>query len=143
MQEDKAPLFDAMDQLSMCLTILPPLLEGIAVKRDAARRAAQGGHSNATDLADHLVERGVPFREAHEQVGRLVRLAISETKSLEQLSLEQIRSIAPKAADDVHSCLTVGASLNRRDALGGTSPRRVKAALQAAANRLDSESSDH
>ena len=136
LQEDKRPLFDAMQELSICLRVLPPLLAGMKVNRPAAQAAAEGGFSNATDLADYLVEKGVPFREAHDLTGRLVRLAIQENRKLEELSLDQMQSVAPQVAKDVHVRLTVESSLKRRDAFGGTSPHRVDHALHDAAQQV-------
>jgi argininosuccinate lyase/amino-acid N-acetyltransferase len=130
MQEDKEPLFDAMEQLSLCLQILPPMLAGTKVHRERTRAAALGGYSNATDLADHLVRQGVPFREAHHQVGRIVRDAIEEHRNLDELPVEVLRRHAPKVGADVYTDLTVDASLRRRSVAGGTSPTSVESAIE-------------
>jgi argininosuccinate lyase/amino-acid N-acetyltransferase len=129
MQEDKEPLFDSMEHLSLCLRVLPPMLGGMRVNRERTMQAAAGGFSNATDLADYLVRAGVPFREAHHQVGRLVRTAIEEKKPLEGLSLETLQRHAPKVGGDVYTELTVGATLAKRAVEGGTSPKSVESAL--------------
>ncbi len=129
MQEDKVPLFDAMDELSICLRVLPPLLEGIEVRRAEARDAAIGDFANATELADHLVARGVPFRDAHHQVGRLVAEAIERGLPLEDLSLAEIRNHAPAADETVFVDLTVDAAIAKRNAPGGTAPAQVATRL--------------
>ena len=129
MQEDKVPLFEAMDELSICLRVLPPLLDGLSVRRDRARTAATGDFSNATELADHLARLGVPFREAHHQVGRLVAEAIKRRSTLEDLSIETIREHAPAATEQVFVDLRVDAAIARRGAVGGTAPDQVAARL--------------
>ncbi|MDZ4828781.1 MAG: argininosuccinate lyase [Phycisphaerae bacterium] len=129
MQEDKRPLFDAMDELSLSLRILPPMLAGTKVNRERTMAAALGGYSNATDLADYLVKQGVPFREAHHQVGRLVRSAIEEKLGLEELTVEALQQYAPKVGNDVYTALTVNASLRKRSTTGGTAPSSVESAL--------------
>lgn len=129
MQEDKVPLFDAMDELSICLRILPPLLQGVSVRRAPAESAATGDFSNATELADHLAREGVPFRDAHHQTGRLVAEAIELDRPLESLSIETIRTHAPAATESVFVDLTVDAALARRDAVGGTAPNQIEARL--------------
>jgi len=136
LQEDKEPLFLAMDHLSMCLRVVPKILDTLKVHRAVCERAAKGGYSNATDLADYLVAKGVPFREAHEQVGHAVRLAISAGLALEDLPLDQLRSACPKAGDDVRGALTLAAGMAKREVQGGTGPASVKAALAAARARL-------
>ena len=95
LQEDKAPLFDAMDTLSMCLRVIPPMLDRLVVHRDRTRRAAEGGYANATDLADYLVGKGIPFRDAHEVTGRLVRLAMERGVPLEGLGTVRSRGSRP------------------------------------------------
>jgi argininosuccinate lyase / amino-acid N-acetyltransferase len=130
MQEDKEPLFDAMEQLSMCLQVLPPMLTGTKVNRERTLAAALGGYSNATDLADYLVRQGVPFREAHHQVGRIVRDAIQEKRNLDELSVETLQRHAPKVQKDVYIDLTVDASLRKRSSQGGTSPSSVESAIE-------------
>ena len=137
LQEDKQPLFDANDRLSICLRMLARVLSGMEVNREACERAAVGGFANATELADHLVGRGVPFRDAHTQVGLIVRAAIERGVTLEQLPLEAIREHAPAAGEDVHACLTLASTLARRDVPGGTAPARVSVALESAAKKLD------
>jgi argininosuccinate lyase / amino-acid N-acetyltransferase len=129
LQEDKEPLFDSMRQLSVCLRVVAPMLTGLKVNRDAALRAAAEGYTNATDLADYLVRLGVPFREAHHQVGRLVRTAIEQDRSLEDMPLEEIRKQAPRAGQDVYTALTVGATLEKRSVEGGTAPSAVEDAI--------------
>jgi argininosuccinate lyase/amino-acid N-acetyltransferase len=129
LQEDKEPLFDAMRQLGLCLRVLPPMLAGLVVNRDAALRAAAEGYTNATDLADYLVRLGVPFREAHHQVGRLVRTAIEQDRALEDLPLDVIRQQAPRAGSDVYTALTVGATLEKRAVEGGTALSAVEDAI--------------
>lgn len=136
LQEDKEPLFDSMAQLSMCLRVLPPLLGGLTVNRDAALRASAEGYSNATDLADYLVRLGVPFRDAHHQVGRLVRTAIEQDRALEELPLDVIRQQAPQANQDVYTQLTVGATLEKRSSEGGTSLTAVEDAIARVRRQL-------
>jgi argininosuccinate lyase/amino-acid N-acetyltransferase len=136
LQEDKEPLFEAMDHLSLCLRVVPRILDTLKVNRAACERAAKGGHSNATDLADYLVARGVPFREAHEQVGKAVRLAIAKGVALEDLPLDQLRSVCPAAGPDVATSLTLSAGMARREVEGGTGPAHVRTALNAARSRL-------
>jgi len=137
LQEDKELLFDAMGQLGLCLEMLTRVLGGMTVDRDRCAAAAAGGLANATEMADYLVGRGVPFREAHDQVGTLVRLAIETGRSLEGLSLDEIRSVAPDAGAEVYEWLGVDSGIARRDAIGGTSRRRVAEAISAASRRLE------
>ncbi len=141
MQDDKALLFDAMDRLSLCLRVLPPLLEGLRVNRDACRRAAEGGYSTATDLADYLVERGVPFRDAHEMTGKIVRRALERGVGLADLSIAEMRAIAPAVEEGAKAQLSLEASLERKNVLGGTAPARVVAALKEARKRLENSGS--
>ncbi|HYE61269.1 MAG TPA: argininosuccinate lyase [Phycisphaerales bacterium] len=139
LQEDKEPLFDAMDHLSMCLRVVPRILDTLKVRRDACERAAKGGYSNATDLADYLVSRDVPFREAHEQVGRVVRHALSLGKPIEELPLTELQRLAPAVQPDVYASLTIEAGLSRRNVHGGTGTQAVAAALAAARARLNAD----
>lgn len=132
LQEDKEPLFEAMDHLSLSLRVVPKILDTLRVNRAACERAAKGGYSNATDLADYLVAKGVPFREAHEQVGRAVRLALAAGVPLENLPLDQLRPTCPKADADVAAALTLAAGLAKREVAGGTGPASVRGALAAA-----------
>jgi argininosuccinate lyase/amino-acid N-acetyltransferase len=138
LQEDKEPLFDAMDHLSMSLRIAPRMLDTLKVRRDACRKAAAGGYSNATDLADYLVAKGVPFRDAHEQVGAVVRHAISRAVPIELLELSEIQSHSPDARSDVFEYIAIEAGMARREVHGATGPAHVKAAIDAARHRLGS-----
>lgn len=136
LQEDKEGLFDAMHQLSLCLRVLPKILDTLVVRRDRCRAAAQGGYANATDLADFLVRAGVPFREAHEQSGRAVRLAIAKGCPLEELDLATLQSVAPKATAEIFPALSLERSLAGRDVIGGTGRRAVAAALAEAREQV-------
>ncbi|HET8575860.1 MAG TPA: argininosuccinate lyase [Methylomirabilota bacterium] len=132
MQEDKEPLFDTVDTLEAILGVLPPMLGTLTFRVDRMREAAGAHYATATDLADYLVRKGLPFREAHEIVGRAVRHALSQGKELEALSLEEFRRFSPLIEADVRRAITVDASLGARAVLGGTSHAAVKQQLAAA-----------
>jgi len=134
MQEDKEALFDAIDTLSMCLGVVVPVLSTLRVKREACGSAAAGGYSTATELADYLVARGVPFRTAHEMVGAIVRHAITQRKELRDLSLGEFQSFDRGIDRDVYEWLTVESAVRRRALPGG--PGDAKNALDQARRRL-------
>ncbi len=136
LQEDKEPLFDSLDQLGLCLRVAARVVDGCVFDRDRCRASALAGFANATELADYLVEQGVPFRDAHAQVGALVRMALERNTTLEALSLDDLRTHAPAVGEDVATRLTLDATLAKRDVLGGTAPGRVREALAAAKARL-------
>jgi argininosuccinate lyase len=135
MQEDKEPWFDSVDTLEAVLTVLPPMLAGLTFRVERMRRAAGENFATATDLADYLVKKGLPFREAHEIVGRVVRHAIDRGKELDALTLEELRGFSALIDADVHAALGVDASLAARNVAGGTAPEAVRRAL-ADARRL-------
>ena len=132
MQEDKEPFFDSVDTLEAILEVLPPLLASLTFRTDRMRRAAGEHYSTATDLADYLVRKGLPFRQAHEVVGRVVRWALDEGKTLEDLTLAELHHFSPLIDDDVKDAITVEASLRARAVTGGTAPAAVREALALA-----------
>jgi argininosuccinate lyase len=132
MQEDKEPFFDSVDTLEAILGVLPPLLAALTFRTDRMRRAAGEHFSTATDLADYLVRKGLPFRHAHEIVGRLVRYALDEGKTLEDLTLPEFRRFSPLIDGDVKDAITVEASLRARAVTGGTAPAAVRRTLALA-----------
>ena len=136
MQEDKEPFFDTVDTLEAVLRVLPPMLESLTFRVDRMREAAGTSYSTATDLADYLVRKGMPFREAHEIVGRTVRHGIAKGKELGELSLDDLRRFSPLIEKDVHAALTVEASLRARAVTGGTAPETVARALAQARERI-------
>jgi argininosuccinate lyase len=131
-QEDKEPLFDAVDTLRATLAIFAELVPGIRVNEAAMRQAAKEGFSTATDLADYLVRKGVPFRDAHEAVGRAVRFAEESKRDLSELTLEELRGFSPQAEKDIFDVLTLEGSVAARSHPGGTSPEQVRAAVRRA-----------
>lgn len=135
-QEDKEPLFDAVDTVRGCLRAYADMVPAITPKRDNMRRAAERGYATATDLADYLVRKGLPFRDAHEVVGQAVQAAIARQKELGALTLEELRQFSDIIGDDVFAVLTLDGSVAARDHLGGTAPAQVKAAAARARSRL-------
>jgi argininosuccinate lyase len=129
MQEDKEPLFDSVDTLEAILGVLPPLLASLTFRTDRMRAAAGEHYATATDLADYLVRKGLPFRQAHEVVGRVVRHALEAGQPLEALPLETLQRFSPLIEGDVSRALTVDASLRARAVTGGTAPEAVQRAL--------------
>jgi argininosuccinate lyase len=136
MQEDKEPLFDSVDTLEAILGVLPPLLGSLEFRVERMRAAAGENYATATDLADYLVRKGLPFREAHEVVGRVVRHALEGGRPLEALSLDELRHFSALFAEDARDALTVEASLRARSTTGGTGPEAVRRALAQARSLL-------
>jgi argininosuccinate lyase len=132
MQEDKEPLFDSVDTLEAILGVLPALLASLTFRTERMRAAAGEHYATATDLADYLVRKGLPFRQAHEVVGRVVRHALEAGRPLEALPLETLRRFSPLIESDVARALTVDASLRARAVTGGTAPEAVQRALAQA-----------
>ena len=132
LQDDKSVVMRAMGELSLCLRALRRTVEGLAFVPERCRAAALGGGSAATELADHLVARGVAFRDAHEIVGRAVREAEARGVSLESMTTGDLRTIDGRFGDDAPEWMAVDGALARRSAMGGTSPERVREALAAA-----------
>jgi argininosuccinate lyase len=135
-QEDKEPIFDTVDQVKACLRVYADLVPAMTVKAPALREAARKGYATATDLADYLVRRGLPFRDAHEAVGRAVRLALETDRDLADLELGELKGFTPVIEADVYEVLTLEGSVEARDHPGGTAPARVRAAVAAARARL-------
>jgi argininosuccinate lyase len=137
-QEDKEPLFDTADTVIETLRIFADMAGGITVKADSMRRAAFEGFSTATDLADYLVKKGLPFRDAHEAVAHAVKDAAAIGKDLSELTLEQLRAYNPMIEGDIFQVLTLEGSVNARNHIGGTAPAQVRLAIAAAQQRLAS-----
>jgi argininosuccinate lyase len=137
-QEDKEPLFDTIDTVSDTLRIFADMIGAITVKPDMMRQAALQGYATATDLADYLVKRGLPFRAAHEAVARAVRFCVENNCDLSDMTLEQMKSFSPLVESDVMGALTLEASVSARSHIGGTAPERVKEAVSDLRNRLAS-----
>jgi argininosuccinate lyase len=135
-QEDKEPLFDTADTLIDTLRIFADMAPGIRVKAEAMAAALRQGYATATDLADYLVKKGLPFRDAHEAVARAVRLCESRGCDLADLPLDELCQFSPLIAADVFDVLTVAGSLAARNHPGGTAPTQVRAAIAAARARL-------
>jgi argininosuccinate lyase len=136
-QEDKEPLFDTVDTLAATLRIMAEMVQGIVVKPEAMQRAAQRGYATATDLADHLVNKGVPFRDAHEAVAAAVKFGLQRGLDLADLPLDTLKQFHAAIGEDVYdAALTLGASLNARKVVGGTAPERVREQIAAHRARL-------
>jgi argininosuccinate lyase len=129
-QEDKEPLFDAVDTLRDCLRAFADMIPAIQPKVAVMREAALRGFSTATDLADYLVRRGLPFRDCHEIVGHAVKYGLESGKDLAEMSLEELRQFSDQIEQDVFEVLTLEGSVNARDHIGGTAPAQVLVAVQ-------------
>ncbi len=136
-QEDKEPLFDTLDNLKGALKVFADMLAQLRPDRAKMKAAARQGFPTATDLADYLVRKGVPFRDAHAIVGRAVARALEQGCDLSELSLETLRGFSPVIEEDVFSILTLEGALAARDHLGGTAPRQVRAAIRRARAALE------
>ena len=136
MQEDKEAVFDTADTVSACLGMTTTVLRNLCLNEARARESASQGYLNATELADYLARKGVPFREAHETVGRIVIHAMEQKSELNDLSLDDLRSFSPLIEQDVFECLSLERTLATKSQAGGTAQKRVAAALIAARTNL-------
>ncbi len=137
-QEDKEPLFDTVDTVKGCLKVYADMMQHISVNKELMREAAIRGFSTATDLADYLVRAGVPFRDAHEVVGKAVRLGIDSQRDLSEISLAELQQFSDHIEQDVFEVLTLEGSVAARNHIGGTAPEQVRAAIQRARIRMNS-----
>jgi len=135
-QEDKEPLFDTVDTLAGTLRIMAEMVSGIVVKAPAMEAAARRGYATATDLADHLVKKGLPFRDAHEVVAHAVKLGLQRGIDLSELPLDELKALHPALGDDAPSVLTLQSSLQARRVRGGTAPEAVRQRIAAHQARL-------
>ena len=131
-QEDKEPLFDTVDTVLGSLRAFADMMPHIQPKAEKMRKAAMQGFSTATDLADYLVRKGVPFRDAHEVVGKAVGLGVATQRDLSEMSLAELQAFSDVIAEDVFAVLTLEGSVAARNHFGGTAPEQVKLQVQAA-----------
>lgn len=135
-QEDKEPLFDTIDTVRGSLKVYADMMAALMVKKENMERAALQGFSTATDLADYLVRKGVPFRDAHEVVGKAVRLGVDTNRDLAEMSLEELQQFSSAIGEDVFDVLTLQGSVSARNHLGGTAPAQVREAVVRARQRI-------
>ena len=136
-QEDKEPLFDTADTILITLKIYADMIRGITVNQVNMRQAALEGFATATDLADYLVKKGMPFRDAHEVVALAVKHGVQKGCDLADLSLADLQKFSSTIGDDVYQVLTLEGSLASRNHIGGTAPAQVKQAIQRARKMLN------
>jgi len=129
MQEDKEALFDAIDTVKGCLMVFTPMVETMSLNETVMAQAARGGFTNATEVADYLAKKGVPFRKAHEIVGKLVLDCISRGKSLEDLTLEEYREASPVIEADIYDAINIAKCVAARKVPGGPAPEAVQASI--------------
>jgi argininosuccinate lyase len=135
-QEDKEPLFDLIDTVKDCLYAYGEMMPAVVCRKEEMYAAAKKGYATATDLADYLVKKGMPFRDAHEVVGKSVAFGIEQSKDLAELTLEELKAFSDLIDEDVFQILTLEGSINARDHIGGTAPKQVLAAAQLAKTDL-------
>ncbi len=131
-QEDKEPLFDALDTVRDCLRAFADMIPAITPKKDSMYEAAKRGFSTATDLADYLVRKGIAFRDSHEIVGKSVAYGIENNKDLSEMTLEELQQFSSEITADIFDVLTLEGSVAARDHIGGTAPNQVRSAVETA-----------
>ena len=136
LQEDKEPLFDAMETVLECLTVSAELIQRLQIRRDVLTDTLQSGFVLATELADYLVQKGVPFRDAHRVVGQLVRHCTEHKVTLHDLSFADLKTVSPHFSQDAMACLTLEGAIDRKTQIGGTSRKQVVRQMHAWESRL-------
>ncbi|HBW37484.1 argininosuccinate lyase [Desulfosporosinus sp. BICA1-9] len=137
MQEDKEPVFDTVDTIQKCLLIVEPMLRTMQIHRDTLSRGAKGGFTNATDLADYLAKKGLPFREAHELVGRIVLHCSKQEIGLEDLSLSDYQALSPIFEEDLFEAIGIEFCVRARKLKGGPSPETVAEGIRVSRQMLE------
>lgn len=135
-QEDKEPLFDTVDTVADCLRAFGDMIPAVQANKESMLEAARRGFSTATDLADYLVRKGIPFRDSHEIVGKAVAYGIEQNKDLSEMSLKELQQLSDQIAEDVFKVLTLKGSVAARNHIGGTAPDQVRAAAKRAMELL-------
>ncbi|GAB6178856.1 argininosuccinate lyase [Desulfotomaculum defluvii] len=138
MQEDKEALFNAIDTVKGCLLVFRPMIATMSIRKENMAKAARGGFTNATDVADYLAKKGVPFREAHEIVGKAVFYCLQQEKSLEELTLDEYKQLSPVFEEDIYAAIGVEYCAAARKVRGGPAPEAVKQAITRTRERLGS-----
>jgi argininosuccinate lyase len=138
-QEDKEPLFDTADNLKGSLKVFADMIPAITCQKEAMRKATMRGFATATDLADYLVRKGMPFRDAHEVVGKAVAFGVDQGRDLSEMTLLELQNFSDTIGEDVFEVLTLEGSVAARDHIGGTAPKQVRAAIVRAKLRLGIE----
>ncbi|MDR2772302.1 MAG: argininosuccinate lyase [Elusimicrobiota bacterium] len=136
MQEDKEGLFDAVDNIKMCLKVFAAMIKTLKVKESGLKRAFENDFSNATDLADYLVKKGLPFRTAHKVCGKAVAIAISKKTNLQGLDIQTLRSLSPLFDVDIFNKISIQACVNNRKSYGGTGKKQTAFQMKEASSRL-------
>ncbi len=136
MQEDKEALFDAIDTVKGCLLVFRPMIATMTVRQDNMAKAARGGFTNATDVADYLAKKGIPFREAHEIVGKAVFYCLQQNKNLEELTMQEYQELSPIFTDDIYAAIGVEYCAAARKVRGGPAPEAVQQAIARTREKL-------
>ncbi|MFZ5640449.1 MAG: argininosuccinate lyase [Bacillota bacterium] len=136
MQEDKEALFDAIDTVKGCLTVFAPMIETMRVNSEVMDQAARGGFTNATDVADYLAKKGIPFRQAHEIVGKLVLSCIRAGRNLDDLTLDEYREASPVFEADIHDAINVELCVETRKIPGGPATEQVRAVIDKGRKKI-------
>ncbi len=132
MQEDKEPVFDAIDTVKLCLPVFCSMISTMKINKDNMLKGAKGGFTNATDVADYLVKKGLAFREAHSVVGQMVFYAIEHNKALDDLSMEEFKTFSPAIDEDIYRAISMDTCVNDRNIIGGPAKETVEKAIKAA-----------
>jgi len=130
MQEDKESIFDAVDTVKLCLPVFTKMIATMKINKEKMYKAAQGGFTNATDIADYLVKKGIPFRDAHEIIGKMVLYCIGNNKAIDELSMEEFKNFSPLISDDVYREISLETCVSGRNLPGGPSKERVLEAIK-------------
>lgn len=137
MQEDKEPIFDAIDTVKLCLPVFVDMISTMKVNKHNMLKGAKGGFTNATDVADYLVKKGMPFRDAHEVVGKLVFYSISKDKALDDLTIDEFKEFSNIIEDDIYDAISMETCVNGRTVIGGPAKETVQSAIAAAEKFLN------
>ena len=137
MQEDKEPIFDALDTVKLCLPVFCDMIATMKVRKDNMLKGSKGGFTNATDVADYLVKKGLPFREAHEVVGRMVFYAIEKDIALDELTMDEFKDFSQNIEEDIYDAISMETCVNDRKLVGGPAKATVEKAIKAAQEYLN------
>lgn len=138
MQEDKEPIFDSIDTVKLCLPVFCDMIRTMKVNTEKMREGAKGGFTNATDAADYLVKKGLPFRDAHAVIGNMVFYCIQNNKAIEDLSMEEMKSFSDIIEDDIYDAVSLETCVNDRKVIGGPAKKMTEKAIKKAERFIDS-----